>query len=263
MEKKGADNSRIIEEIDEDIDVTPSMKKENMFGSIDLDRNNIIISGQSISGKTTILNNMLLKYWIWKIQPSNIFIFSKTASFDLAYRPFIRWVVNKIKKEGGVLNIFESIDMQVIRGVVDEQKKLKKLNMAVNKKGRKKIEKILMIYDDILGDSQLKSHQSELSSFTCVSRHSAITNIFLTQNYTSIPSTIRRQTPLVFLLNMDNYSEVMAEENSLQGQKKAFMALYEKEIILKKDYSFLIIDKSAKHSKRLWKCDKGKTLYAI
>lgn len=41
------------------------------------------------------------------------------------------------------------------------------------------------------------------------------------------------------------------------------MALYEKEIILKKDYSFLIIDKSAKHSKRLWKCDKGKTLYAI
>lgn len=45
MEKKGSDNSRIIEEIDEDIDVTPSMKKENMFGSIDLDRNNIIISG--------------------------------------------------------------------------------------------------------------------------------------------------------------------------------------------------------------------------
>lgn len=41
--------------------------------------------------------------------------------------------------------------------------------MAVDKKGRKKIEKILMIYDDILGDSQLKSHQSELSSFTCVS----------------------------------------------------------------------------------------------
>lgn len=64
MEKK---SSRIIEEIDEDIEVSHSMKKENMFGSIDLDRNNIIISGQSISGKTTILNNMLLKYWIWKI----------------------------------------------------------------------------------------------------------------------------------------------------------------------------------------------------
>lgn len=62
---------------------------------------------------------------------------------------------------------------------------------------------------------------------------------------------------------MDNYSEAMAEENSLQGQKKAFMNLYEKEIILKKDYSFLIIDKSAKHSKRLWKCEKGEKLYAI
>ncbi len=42
-----------------------------------------------------------------------------------------------------------------------------------------------------------------------------------------------------------------------------FMYLYEKEIILKKDYSFLIIDKSAKHSRRLWKCEKGKTLIAI
>lgn len=50
------------------------------------------------------------------------------------------------------------------------------------------------------------------------------------------------------LLNMDNYSDVMAEENSLQGQKKKFMELYEREIIMKKDFSFLIIDKSQKHS---------------
>ena len=135
--------------------------------------------------------------------------------------------------------------------------------MATNKNKRYKIEQDLFIYDDILGDSQLKSHQSDLATFTCVSRHSNITNVFLTQNYTSIPSTIRRQTPLVMLLNMDNYSDIMAKENSLRGQEKQFMELYETEIILKKDFSFLIIDKSEKQSRRLWKCDKGITLYPI
>lgn len=65
------------------------------------------------------------------------------------------------------------------------------------------------------------------------------------------------------LLNMDNYSDVMAEENSLQGQKKKFMELYEREIIMKKDFSFLIIDKSQKHSWRLWKCDRGIEVFPI
>lgn len=62
---------------------------------------------------------------------------------------------------------------------------------------------------------------------------------------------------------MDNYSEIMAEENSLQGQKKKFMDMYEREIILKKDYSFLVVDKSAKHDRRVWKCEKGKVIYPI
>lgn len=57
------------------------------------------------------------------------------------------------------------------------------------------------------------------------------------------------------LLNMDNYSDIMAKENSLRGQEKQFMELYEKEIIMKKDFSFLVIDKSEKQSWRLWKCD--------
>lgn len=133
---------------------------------------------------------MLLKYWIWKIPANNIYIFSKTSTFDLAYRPFMMWVVDWAKKHSAPINIFESIDMQVIRNVVDEQKKLKRINMSSTKEFRTEIPKILMIYDDVLGDAQLKSHASELSSFTCVSRHSSITNIFLTQNYTSIPSTI-------------------------------------------------------------------------
>jgi len=157
----------------------------------------------------------------------------------------------------GETTIFETIDMNLIENVVSEQKRLKKMNMALPKEKRIPLRKMLFIYDDILGDDQLKSHKSVLSTFTCISRHSQITNIFLTQDYVQIPTTIRRQTPLVFLLNCDNYSEPMIKENALQGKEKAFSALYEKEIILRKDFSFLVVDKSAKEKDWLWKCTKG------
>jgi hypothetical protein len=62
----------------------------------------------------------LLKHWIWKIKPQNIYVFSKTAAFDLTYRPVIRWLFDKIKEEGGVLNIYESIDMEKIKAVVEQ-----------------------------------------------------------------------------------------------------------------------------------------------
>ena len=40
-----------------------------------------------------------------------------------------------------------------------------------------------------------------------------ILNIFLTQNYTSIPGIIRRNSNLIILCCCDNYSKVLAEEN--------------------------------------------------
>lgn len=55
----------------------------------------------------------------------------------------------------------------------------------------------------------------------------------------------------------------MAEENSLQGKKKSFMNMYQDVIIMKKDYSFLIIDKSAKVENRLFICQQGLKLSRI
>lgn len=41
------------------------------------------------------------------------------------------------------------------------------------------------------------------------------------------------------------------------------MRLYQTEIILKKDYSFLIVDKSAKIDRRFFLCEQGKRCYSI
>jgi len=124
-----------------------------------------------------LLNNMMMKHFLHVIKPERIYIFSKTASFDLTYRPMLSFMVDNSE---GPIHIYDSIDMGVIGGLVEAQKKIKKNNMTMKKSHRKTVEKLLFIYDDILGDSQLKSYQSDLATFTTISRHSAITNIFLT-----------------------------------------------------------------------------------
>lgn len=57
--------------------------------SLDLVRNNIIICGQSQSGKSLLLTNMLYKHFVHIFKHDKIYIFSKTATIDLLYRPLI------------------------------------------------------------------------------------------------------------------------------------------------------------------------------
>lgn len=83
-----------------------------------------------------------------------------------------------------------------------------------------------------------------------MSRHANILNIFLTQDYTAIPSRIWRNCNLVVLLTMDNYSESMAKENSLKNRYSEFQKFYEDNVINRKDHSFIVVDKSAQIDKR-------------
>lgn len=41
------------------------------------------------------------------------------------------------------------------------------------------------------------------------------------------------------------------------------MDLYERKVILPKDYSFIIVDKNAKSDKRIMMCEQGKVIYPI
>jgi len=63
--------------------------------------------------------------------------------------------------------------------------------MTVSRDKMIPVKKILFIYDDVIGDVKLKSYQSDLCSFSCISRHSNILNIYITQDYTGIPTRIR------------------------------------------------------------------------
>jgi hypothetical protein len=112
------------------------------------------------------------------------------------------------------------------------------------------LERYLIIFDDILGDTQLKSMSSDLSAFTTMSRHFNVLNIFLCQNYTSIPASIRRNSNLIFLLACDTFSDIMITENSLKNKENELLDLYNSHVLEPKNYGVLCVDRTAKNSAR-------------
>lgn len=104
---------------------------------------------------------MLKKWFLHKIKSQNIHVFSPTASFDLTYRPAFQFIIEQIENDpDGRLNLHEAVDMEYIQKLINKQKKIQRRNMASKKEDREKVDKLLFIYDDILGDAQMKSHQS-------------------------------------------------------------------------------------------------------
>jgi len=74
-----------------------------------------------------------MKYFLHVIPSERIYIFSKTASFDLTYRPMLSFMA---ESSDAPIHIYDTIDMSVIRGLVEAQKKIKKYNMAMKKNHR-------------------------------------------------------------------------------------------------------------------------------
>lgn len=78
-----------------------------------------------MSGKSSLLQNMLIKSYVHKFKPENVYIFSRTASYDMAYRPLLKWLCehsSKSNEPGGTPfkpKIFEKIDMKAIEAVVE------------------------------------------------------------------------------------------------------------------------------------------------
>lgn len=224
------------------------------------DRSTIILSGQTRAGKTTLLHVILNEFILKSVKPENIVIFSKTAKdLDESYTPLIRHLA---KNTEGTIKIFEDIEMGILDSIVNRQKKKKVTEIyesIYQKRDMTPLDKWIIIFDDILGDKELKSFQSDLANYTTRSRHSNILNIFLTQDYNAIPTKIRRNSNLVFLLAMDTYPDTMIEENAPMKKNKEFQEAYETNVNYKKNRSFIIIDRGAPIETRFILCDGGQT----
>lgn len=131
----------------------------------------LIICGQSMSGKSVVLNNMLQKKLIHEYKPEDIHIFSKTVKGDLTYKPVLKYIVDKGKKP----NIYNTVDFKIINDIVAKQEKVGINQMyAKTKEDEPKLKKILFIFDDMLSDKGFKSHTSQFATFATLCRHYGI-----------------------------------------------------------------------------------------
>lgn len=161
-----------IKVVDPNLKINEGMHDTKFMGIKELPVCMMII-GQSNSGKTTLLVNLLIKKLIWEYPPENIYFFSKTIIGDKTYRPVLRYLASTDQ----AMNIYKSVDFNVINKIVEEQEDEQITEMAridasesdyvesdaddLEVKPKPKTpKKFLFIFDDILSDRQFKSHSS-------------------------------------------------------------------------------------------------------
>lgn len=149
-----------------------------------------IILGQSLSGKTNLLLNIIKHKLLFEYDLDKIYIFSLTAKTDLNY-----WGLFKLyAEEKQKLNIFTKIDFEKIETLIKSQESnnIDKM-IALSWEDAKEIEdnQYCFIFDDILSDKEFKRFDSKLAMFSTLCWHYNIHQFILTQMWTWVPKTIR------------------------------------------------------------------------
>lgn len=164
-------------------------KHENMY--IPPLGSSVIISGKSGSGKSTLLANLLLdgrfygpserkpKGWFEKI-----FLFSPTANGD------------DVQKSLNIPKKYVFTDLEDAPELLDvilnsQQEKLDKAS------GANEVPQFAIIFDDVIGDTQLMNNKAFARCFYQV-RHVNCTTFICTQHFRKIPKICRLQANFVF-----------------------------------------------------------------
>ena len=181
----------------------------------------MVALGKRKSGKTTILNNMILKKNMWRKRFSQIIIISPTIIYDQTSRFLV--------DEAGKHNCFDTYSDKIIDDIIAFQES----------KRKEEREHILIIADDIIGQMGRNSKIYNLSSR---SRHYLISLVYLTQALRSLSPVVRNNTTSWFLFRNPNMKEMekICEEFAFLGSRDNVYRLYEH--ITRIPYNFMYID---------------------
>jgi hypothetical protein len=178
-----------------------------------------IICGSSGSMKTNTLLNIL------KMQASNfhhIIINTRNAN-----EPLYNFLKSKLKEENLTIN-------EGIENIPD-------VDTFTNSN-----ENTLVVFDDLMLENQ-KSQDEKISPYFIRGRKCGCSCIYLSQNYTSIPKTIRKNINYVILKKISSNREITAilKNYSLECSKEALINMYES--CTKTPTDFLMIDLDSEH----------------
>lgn len=162
------------------------------------------IVGASGSGKTNFMINLLTNKHMYQNYFDTILVISPTARrLDASYSKL------KLTDE----HYFHP-NIEVLQAIQDIQEE------HVEKKGKNKSPKILLIIDDIVSYKRFLN-SSELLRFAVMSRHWNVSMMIMSQAYHRIPKSIRLQmTCIIYFKGSNKEHDVLAEDFGAPGMSK-------------------------------------------
>jgi GTPase SAR1 family protein len=208
--------------------IKPLVKEQEIewsYNTIPKPEFRICVVAPSNTGKSVLISNIIssnnFPYRAYFGQ--NIFIFSPT--FNLGSMPGM----DNIKKH----NIFDSFDVEILNNIINEQKNL------IETYGKKKSAPILIILDDIVGELDSRRKEALKKCYFGL-RHFNGSIILLSQQYKSIPKSVRINCSDTILFEVPNEIELKDITDEQNIPKDTFINIYEFAIHVQ-PYSFLCI----------------------
>jgi septin family protein len=160
----------------------------------------MLLVGSSGSGKTTLLVNLFREEFYGKVFKKNhIIIFSPTARLD----PKLEQI--------GAKNVYDCYNVDILKYIMDRQIAISegKIDPETGKKKKgRKLDNILIIFDDCLGMNGVFDSHSMLNKMIIKARHYKISIIISTQKLSGVGRTIRLNMSAIFIFRALNGSEV-------------------------------------------------------
>ncbi len=189
---------------------------------------NLIIYGRSNCGKTNLLVNLLKHYK--KYFKDRLIIFTKSRSGTL-YK-----IVEKLN--GEVFNdLYNDEGENIIQNLLNYQK--------FQKSNGETLDNYCILLDDFIVDNSFNNRRSIYDTLFSQSRHYNVSVIITTQQYTLIPSSLRRMSWYDIIYRISNQTEkklmIYEQCSSVNMTEEEFEGIYNE--ATNGQYNFLYLDK--------------------
>ena len=173
----------------------------------------MVITGQSGSGKTVLLSNLILD--IYRNCFSRIHIWSSSVFLDPVWEPVKKYVENDLGVNSEKEKVyFDTCNIDEMQEVLDLQNKV---NQYQKKNGANKIFSVLFLIDDFIDQASFAKHNNSLNALYIKARHFNVSIISSSQKFTGLSTTVRTNSRQLIFFKLRNYKEVKSVLDELAG----------------------------------------------
>ena len=212
----------------------------------------MVITGQSGSGKTVLLSNLILD--IYKGCFSRIFIWSSSIDLDSVWTPVKKYIEKDLNVNPEKEKVyFDTFNIDEMQKVLDLQHKI---NQFQKKNEHPKLFSVLFLIDDFIDQASFAKHNNLLNALYIKARHYGVNIISSSQKYNGLSTTIRTNSRQLIFFKLRNYKEVesvldelagvliskkaMSDMKSLHQAKQLLLEIYN--VATEEPFSFLFVN---------------------